>query len=191
MSLAMETAILDRRRQSTEINTSAGQSVKLTLLNPEDEGSGDLEVSASGRTSLLKAFCGRSNWDETQKCFPAQISFLVLTSASTAILLGLTRVCVVNGTGNVREALQLFRSPDDDRGFYRPFTIVEHPEFIVILYESGVFALMPDGVVVWHTRLAYDDAIVETRKDELIICNEHVRDGRSWRLRLIDGSILD
>jgi len=157
----------------------------------EEEGPGDLEVNVSDRSRLLKKFCSRGNWDHSQECYPAEFSYLVLKDRAKVVLFGLTFVCLINESNDICKVLRLFRSVDDDRGFYKPFKALDHPKSYIIYYESGVFRMTLEGAVVWHVQLAYDDVLVGQCEDELTFSNEHTSDGRPWKLNLADGSIVN
>lgn len=190
MTAEVKTVVLNRSNQSVRIEASAAQTAELKLANIEDEGLGDLQILVSGRSHSLEGFCGRRSWDSSQNCFPAEISYILSHGSNRIFLLGLTTVCVVTEAGDVCSVLKLFRSANDDQSFFRPFEIVDHKESTVVRYEGGVFGLTANGTVIWHTKLAYDDVLIEQDGEQLTLCNEHVNEGKPWRLRLADGSTL-
>jgi len=187
----IKTVSLNRTNRSKKIEVVASRFVELALMNLEEEGPGDLEVTVPGRSRLLEKFCGRTNWDHLHESYPAEVSYLVMEDCAKVILFGLTFVCLVDESNDICKVLRLFRSVDGDRGFYKPFVALDHAKTYLIYYESGVFSLTLEGAVVWHARLSHDDILVDQCEDELTFSNEHVSDGRPWKLNLADGSIVN
>lgn len=85
---------------------------------------------------------------------------LILVGAKKWLLVGLS-----DAGGVVSVALH--REDNEDPGFYS-FSFYELSGLLVVVYESGVFAVSDDCHVVWHRKKHWDDILVATHDDYLV-----------------------
>lgn len=88
------------------------------------------------------------------------------------------------------EAINLCRNSNEDSGFYH-ISFHELSGLLIVVYESGLFAISGEGKVVWHRKKKWDDILVSTHEDRLVFCTFEddefaicTHTGEDW----IDGS---
>lgn len=67
--------------------------------------------------------------------------------------------CLVLGADGRVRTIALFRSRDEDGGFYT-VDVLEVPDGLMMVYESGVCLIDEEGNPRWHLRKCWDDVLV-------------------------------
>ncbi|KAB8172338.1 hypothetical protein FKV24_014940 [Lysobacter maris] len=89
----------------------------------------------------------------------------------------------VSSPANV-EILRLYRSLDDDSGFYSGL-MVEVGDVLFFIYEGGVVAIHSTGSVLWHRQKFWDDVFVRIDDEKLIFMKEG---GATFSISCADGA---
>ncbi len=167
------------------LHTSVG-AVDLLLKNPEEDRAGSIEIRIDSKQLYsLEYFAERGARAEDGK-FPA-IVYVLYFGEEVTVFIGLYEVFSLGKGGVVRNKFNLFRSNLDDAGFFQSPRLVSIEGAILLKYEGGVASFDSLGNVNWHIGCNYDDELTRVDDSYLWFSNEHINEGREWKVNLIDG----
>lgn len=183
---------IDFESEIVELVVPGGGSVFLKGFANPDGIPCDIEVYAFGHKFLLKQFasCRLKQWSraKTNLFVPLLDCALGDETSRFVVVVGLRSVFVVNfAQEKASEALQLFRKPEDDQGFYR-LELFPWRDGLLTLYESGTFLLDCEGNVVWHQRLDWGDVLVRHDDEKLYFVGEADEETYEWTITISDGT---
>lgn len=160
---------------------------------PNDRGQlTDLQLAVEGRPiANLERFAACSAYDIAKGSYPIILEYFAgIFRLPYLFLIGIFKIWFIAPVSlAASRAVLLHRSSKDDQAFYNLF-IHEYDGFFLIRYESGVCRLNYDGVMEWHTALKWDDIYLGEDREGLFYSNEHLNDGKEWKIQMIDGRIL-
>ena len=140
--------------------------------------------------STVKQFAGRAAYDSATGTFPANIEYFAGTLPRPFLfLIGLFEIWFISPSLDATRVVRLKRSSAEDPGFFALW-IHAYDSFFLVRYESGVCRLAYDGRVEWHISLKWDDIFLREALNSLVYSNEHLEDGKEWRIRIDNGEIV-
>lgn len=138
------------------------ESVRIDLVGPGREH-GTIKLSACGFERTIDSFAFITCREITgEHPFRANALLTGVTQLNPVehwiLLLGTLRAVLIDVAGQtIHEPFPLFRSPDDDQGFYSN-QVYQAGESVVVEYEGGL-VMVTQSRVVWHRAKKWNDLI--------------------------------
>ncbi|MGN7919884.1 hypothetical protein [Lysobacter sp. 22409] len=141
----------------------------------------DITFTFNDQQWIEKDFAELQFSTETRQMMPSVESvqwdhLLIITGLRRCLLFKISPAHTINN-------IELFRSENDDTGFYK-IEFKQCGQFLLCVYEGGVFAVSADGKMAWHKQKPWDDELISTDSDRITFLMEG---GETYALDLSTG----
>lgn len=164
--------------------TSLGNSLFAIAHINKGERPADIAFTFNGQQWVEKNFSEPQFSAETQQMMPSLESvqwgrLLVVAGLRSCLLLKSSPLHTIG-------RIELFRTKNDDTGFYK-IEFKQLGQFLLCVYEGGIFTICEDGSMAWHKQKPWDDELISADSERVVFLMEG---GATYAFELSTGKQL-
>ncbi|QWP75835.1 hypothetical protein J5226_19830 [Lysobacter sp. K5869] len=139
--------------------------LSLKAFQPKDDRPADVIYSLHGQEHIERGFASLTYSSSSHSLVPVTE---LIRWKNFLLVLG-RRSCLVfdREAGRLADTVALNRRETDDTGFY-DVKFQDSDQILVVVYESGIFAVTATGVL-WHHHKTWDELVTSIDADSIVV----------------------